>query len=419
MHDPLNWLDDELARLAAGGLLRKLAVRSGPQSGLQVILNGESLANFGSNDYLGIAASLSQGNIDDAVRQAGWGAGASPLIIGRGEFHARLEAALAKFEGTAAALLFPTGFAANAGTIAALVGPGDVVFSDALNHASLIDGCRLSGAQVVVYRHCDVAHLRELLAAAPAAKKKLIVTDSLFSMDGDLAPLVYLTELAEQHRAMLMVDEAHATGVFGANGRGVSEHLGVEDAVHIRVGTLSKALGSMGGFVAGQQRLIDWLTNRARTYFFSTACPEAVAAAGLAALSIVQEQPQRRIELLARASQLREQLRAQGWPLPDVGSQIIPLRIGDAEPTMRFAAWLRDQGFFVPGIRPPSVPAGQSLLRLSLTWQHDVGTLSRLLSAVGEGRKRFVKSDYLRGEVGLRISPSPRPYFQKRGEERE
>lgn len=383
MHDPLGWLDDELERLESAGLRRSLNVRSSPQAPEQIETGGGSFANFGSNDYLGIAASLGTAEVIAAIQSAGWGAGASPVVTGRGKYHAQLEAALAELEGTAAALLFPTGYAANVGTVAALAGPEDVIFSDALNHASLIDGCRLSGARVVVYRHCDVAHLAELLAAAKTARRRLIITDSLFSMDGDLAPLADIASLAEQHQAMLLVDEAHATGVFGEQGRGVSEHCGVESAVHVRVGTLSKALGSHGGFVAGEQRLIDWLANRARTYFFSTACPEPVAAAGLGALRIVQNEPQRRRELLARAAKLRERFAAQGWSMPARGSQIIPLRIGDPVETMRRAQQLREQGFLVPGIRPPSVPAGQSLLRISLSWRHEPELLARLAAAVG------------------------------------
>lgn len=383
MNDVLAWIDDDLQKLRQAGLLRTLAVRESPQQAERITLNGVPLANFGSNDYLGIAADLPSAEIATAIAAAGWGAGASPLVTGRGVYHARLEQELAQFEGTEAALLFPTGYAANSGTVASLVGPGDVIFSDALNHASLIDGCRLSGATVAVYRHCDVAHLRELLTANRSTGRKLIVTDGLFSMDGDLAPLSDIAELAEQQGAMLLVDEAHATGVFGANGRGTCEHFGVEHAVQIRVGTLSKALGSHGGFVVGQQRLIDWLTNRARSYFFSTACPEPVAAAGLAALQIVRDQPHRRRELLSRAESLRQQFRDLGWPMPTLGSQIIPLRIGDPEHTMRRAQELRERGFLVPGIRPPSVPAGQSLLRVSLTWRHDAGLLAELAAAVG------------------------------------
>ena len=383
MHDPLAWLDDELERLERAGLRRSLSIRSSPQAPEQIEISRGSFANFGSNDYLGLAAELGNDDVIAAIHTAGWGAGASPLVTGRGSYHAKLETELARFEGTEAALLFPTGYAANVGAVAALAGPEDVIFSDALNHASLIDGCRLSGARVVVYRHGDVAHLRELLTAALPAQRKLIVTDGLFSMDGDLAPLADLATLAEEHLAMLLVDEAHATGVFGKQGRGASEHCGVEAAVHIRIGTLSKALGSLGGFVAGQQRLIDWLTNRARTYFFSTACPEPVAAAGIAALKIVQNEPWRRSELLARSAQLREQFRAQGWSMPEPGSQIIPLRIGDPTETMRRAQELRAHGFLIPGIRPPSVPEGQSLLRISVSWRHDAELLNRLAAAMG------------------------------------
>jgi 8-amino-7-oxononanoate synthase len=383
MRDVLSWIDDDLQQLRQASLLRTLAVRESPQRADRITLNGVELANFGSNDYLGIAADMHGEVITAAIQTAGWGAGASPLVTGRGVYHARLEQELARFEGTEAALLFPTGYAANSGTVAALVGSGDVIFSDALNHASLIDGCRLSGAQVVVYRHCDVDYLAELLRASKSTDKKLIVTDGLFSMDGDLAPLATIAELAEKHAAMLLVDEAHATGVFGEHGRGVCEHFGVEQAVHIRVGTLSKALGSHGGFVAGQQRLVDFLANRARSYFFSTACPEPVAAAGIAALQIAHTQPQRRTELLARAQKLREKFREQGWPMPEHGSQIIPLRIGDPAQTMQRAQQLRELGFFVPGIRPPSVPAGQALLRVSLTWRHDAALLARLAAAVG------------------------------------
>jgi 8-amino-7-oxononanoate synthase len=391
MRDPLDWLDDELNGLRGNDLLRTLAVRTSPQRGERIEIDGQELVNFGSNDYLGIAATWADDanfrhRIQAAMISQGWGAGASPLITGRGTHHERLETALARFEGTEAALLFPTGFAANAGTIPALVGPGDVVASDALNHASLIDGCRLSGAKVLVYRHGDAGHARELLASTKDARKKLIVTDTLFSMDGDFAPLAGLADVAREHQAMLMVDEAHATGVFGEQGRGVCEHLGVEDGVHIRVGTLSKALGSAGGFVAGEQRLIDWLANRARTYFFSTAPPEALAVAGLAALEIVQNEPERRVQLRARAAEFRSLLRSQDWNIPEPGSQIIPLRIGDAAETMQRMQKLRKQGFFVPGIRPPSVPEGQSLLRLSLTWRHDASLLGRLAEAIGRGR---------------------------------
>ncbi|HTN74512.1 MAG TPA: 8-amino-7-oxononanoate synthase [Pirellulaceae bacterium] len=383
MPDPLHWLHDALADLEQRGLRRRLIARSGAQQADRLQFADRTYLNFGSNDYLGLAA----GDLLPAVRasldEVGWGAGASPLVTGRGALHAELERALAEFEGTEAALLFPTGFAANMATIAALVSEGDELFSDAKNHASIIDGARLSGARVRVYRHCDVDHLGELLRASHA-RRKLIVTDGLFSMDGDLAPLDRLVEVAAEHAAMLLVDEAHATGVFGKLGRGVCEHYGVDAGVPIRVGTLSKALGSQGGFVVGSQALIDWLTNRARAYVFSTAAPEALAAAGIAALQIVRDEPQRRAQLLTRSEQLRSALLAQGFSVGGSASQIIPLMVGDPERTMQASLALRELGLWVPGIRPPSVPAGESLLRISLSYAHSPAMLEQLLAGLRE-----------------------------------
>ena len=376
--DPLSWLDDALADLDRRDLRRTLMTRESPQRGDCLELGGRSLANFGSNDYLGLASDerlcLA---VSDAINDRGWGSGASPLVTGRGLLHAKLENELARFEGTEAALLFSTGFAANVGAIASLVEPEDIIFSDAKNHASIIDGCRLSGAQIQIYKHCDVDDLRQSLAVSHH-RRKLIVTDTLFSMDGDLAPLPRIAELAREHGAMLLVDEAHATGVFGKEGRGVCEQLAVEDGVHIRVGTLSKGLGSSGGFVAGTQTLIDWLANRARPYVFSTAMPEGIAAAGLAALRVVKDEPLRRQELLQRAAYLREQLIANGHNIGSSQSQIIPVILGSPARTMQAAAQLRQAGYFVPGIRPPSVPEGESLLRISLSWLHQPAQLDSL-----------------------------------------
>jgi len=382
--DPLDWLDDELLLLEAEHLRRRLATRNGPQRPATICLNGRPMVNFGSNDYLGFADESLVEAVEKSIRKDGWGSGASPLLTGRAATHAELERSLATFEGTEAALLFPSGFAANAGTIPALVGKQDVIFSDAKNHASIIDGCRLSRARVEVYPHRNVDYLKTVIQDAHAFRRRLIVTDGLFSMDGDLAPLVELAELAEQFDAMLMVDEAHATGVFGANGRGVCEHLGTEDGVHVRVGTLSKALGSTGGFVVGQQRLVDWLANRARSYFFSTAPPEATAAAAIEALRLVQREPHRRAQLLERAASLRQELNGQGWSTADSASQIIPAIVGDSARTMDMASVLREQGLLVPGIRPPSVPVGESLLRISLSYGHTEEMIDPLLQAMAQ-----------------------------------
>lgn len=385
--NPLAWLDEELHALDAANLRRQLAERQGPQLAGRLVWNGKSLLNFGSNDYLGLAADPRlAAAVRDSLDTFGWGSGASPLVCGRASLHATLERELAAFEGTEAALLFPSGFAANVGTVAALVGKGDVVFSDAKNHASLIDGCRLSGATVRIYAHADAGSLAGPLAQSGEFRRRMIVTDSLFSMDGDLAPLSDLAELAERHRAMLLVDEAHATGVFGPSGRGVAEFLGVEDGVHVRIGTLSKALGSVGGFVAGSQTLIDWLANRARPYVFSTASPEATAAASLATLAIVRGEPHRCVELLARAAEFRARLAKDGWNVGRSASQIVPVYIGSAKETMRLAGALREQGIFVPGIRPPSVPEGESLLRISLSYSHTPEMLDTLLEALRSAR---------------------------------
>ncbi len=319
------------------------------------------------------------------------GAGASPLILGRGAAHVELERRIAEFEGVEAALVFSSGFAANAGTIPALATRGDIVFSDANNHASIIDGCRLSGARVQTYPHNDIEYLSRMMQQSTQFRRRLIVTDTLFSMDGDFARLEEVAELAERLDAMLLVDEAHATGVFGERGRGLCEHFGVEDRVHIRIGTLSKALGCAGGFVTGPRPLIDFLANRARSYVFSTAPPAAWCAAATRAIGIVRDEPERRTDLLSHAAQVRAKLAAQGWQIGGGTSQIIPIYIGEPEPTMDLAASLLDRGLFIPGIRPPSVPQGQSLLRISLSAGHSGEMLDRLVAALAElrGRRNF------------------------------
>lgn len=381
-HDPLSWIDDELSLLEDRHLRRQLAVRTGAQRAV-VVVGDRELINFGSNDYLGLAADERLiAAVSTAIKGIGWGSGASPLVTGRGQLHARLEVELAGFEGTAAALLFPSGFAANMGSIAALANSGDVIYSDAKNHASIIDGCRLSHADVVVYPHGDVGALRSMLQDGGRYRRRLIVTDSLFSMDGDFAPLADLAELAESFCAMLMVDEAHATGVFGQHGRGVCELAGVEDRVHVRIGTLSKGLGSIGGFAVGSQSLVDWLANRARSFVFSTASPEAMAAAGLAALQIVRDEPERRAALLERATAVRQALQDRGWSTGKSESQIIPVILGDAASTMEMAARLHDTGLLVPGIRPPTVPDGESMLRVSLSYCHTDEMIDRLLDSL-------------------------------------
>jgi 8-amino-7-oxononanoate synthase len=378
----LSWIDAELAALSERDLLRRVRSHGGPQ-GVMMEVEGREVMNFGSNDYLSLAADPRlAAAAKTALDKEGCGSGASPLLVGHSASLARLEERLAEFEGTEAAVVFPSGFAANVGAIAALVGAGDAVFSDALNHASIVDGCRLSRAQIHVYPHGDCRALAADLQSAGEFRRRLIVTDGLFSMDGDLAPLRELAGLAERYDAMLMVDEAHATGVLGARGRGVCELLGVEDRVAIRVGTLSKALGTAGGFVCGGRSIIDWLVNRARPYIFSTALPAPMAAAGAAAVDVVAGEPARRGELLRRAQWLRDELSARGWQIGPSASQIIPLIVGDARRAMRLSAWLMEQGVWAPAIRPPSVPPDASRLRISLCHGHDDAVLGALLAAL-------------------------------------
>ena len=379
----LDWIAEALDQLAAAGLERPKRTRDGRQ-GATVDLDGRRLVNVGSNDYLGYAGDV---RLTKAASKAacaeGFGAGASPLVSGHSRSHDRLERAIASLLDVPASVTFPSGFAANSATIAALVGPGDAIFSDERNHASIIDGCRLSRTDVHIYPHRDVAALDALLAAEGTAhRRRLIVTDTLFSMDGTLAPLADLCDVARRHHAMLMVDEAHATGVFGLHGSGLVEEAGCADGVHVRTGTLSKALGAAGGFVAGHAELIRWLRHSARAWIFSTAHPPAVAAAATRALELVAEEPHRRAELLARAAAFRDRLAAAGLDLGGAEAQIVPVVAGTAEAAVALSARLAEAGFFVPAIRPPSVPHGRSLVRASLSWLHSPSDLDRLADAI-------------------------------------
>ncbi|MBB73643.1 MAG: 8-amino-7-oxononanoate synthase [Planctomycetaceae bacterium] len=388
MAHPLDWITAGLHSLENHGLRRRLSTRHSSYRGQTIRMDGQDLIAFASNDYLGLAAEDLVPAVHRAIDTVGWGSGASPLICGHGAIHAELERQLALFEGTDAALLFSSGFAANLGSITALVGRGDAIYSDAKNHASIIDGCRLSGATTFVFPHRDVTSLQGLLEDSSAFRRRLIVTDSLFSMDGNLAPLDKLAELAEQFQAILMVDEAHATGLYGKDGRGVAQHLGAEDGIHLRIGTFSKALGSIGGFVASSQCVVDWLVNRARSYVFSTALPEAAAAAGLESLRLVREEPHRRTRLLERSAHVRSQLRQQNWDLGSASSQIVPLYVGTPQAAVELSTKLRQEGFLLPAIRPPSVPAGESLLRISLTYGHTTDSVDALVSALESHRPR-------------------------------
>ncbi|MGH7129086.1 MAG: aminotransferase class I/II-fold pyridoxal phosphate-dependent enzyme, partial [Planctomycetaceae bacterium] len=316
-----------------------------------------------------------------ALEHCGSGATASALVAGRTIWHERLERRLAEFERQEAAILFPTGYAANAGTVSALIGPEDVIFCDRLNHAGLIDGCRLSGAKLRIYRHDRLERLERELQKPNAARRRWIITDAVFSMDAELAPLRELCDLAERFGAEVLVDEAHGTGVFGRGGRGVAEELGVEDRIAVRVGTLSKAAASLGGFVAGPQPLIDTLWNSARPQMFSTALPPSACAAAVAALDIIEQEPERRARLRSLSAHLRRRLRNEDYDVPGADdAPIVPVVLGEPDAAVAAAGRLEQAGLLVAAIRPPTVPHGTSRLRITVSASHsqrDVEDLAR------------------------------------------
>jgi 8-amino-7-oxononanoate synthase len=373
---------ERLEELRNRGLYRRLRLVHGPQ-GPRVLLGGRPVLLLCSNNYLGLADHPRvRAAAAEAAMRWGAGAGASRLISGTMEPHRSLEVRLAEFKGYEAALLFGSGYLANTGTIAALAGAGQVVFSDELNHASIVDGCRLSRAETFVYRHCDLDHLAWGLKKA-GERAALIVTDGLFSMDGDVAPLTQLLELARRHRCRLMVDEAHATGALGPGGRGSVAEAGLSGEVDVVVGTLGKALGSYGAYVCADAETIDLLLNTARPFVFSTApAPPAVGAATVA-LELLRSHPHRVDRLQANAARLRSALAAEGLSPGRSRTQVVPIEVGDAERTMELCELVLERGVFAQGIRPPTVPEGSSRLRFTVMSTHRAGELERAAKLVG------------------------------------
>ena len=386
MHALDGELAAELDRLEAAGLRRSLR-RLDSGSAAEVAIDGRSVLLLSSNNYLGLADHPAVVEAAcDAVRRWGCGSGASRLICGHLALHADVEAQLAAFKGTEAALLFPSGYQANVGTITALVGVGDHVFSDALNHASIIDGCRLSRASVHVYPHRDVRALEELLASAPRGGRRLIVTDSVFSMDGDRAPLHALVALARLYHSTLMLDEAHAAGVLGPRGAGLADAEDLADEVAVHMGTLGKALGGAGAYIAGSRALVDVVLNRARSFVYTTGLAPAAAAAAGAALRLVVAEPDRRQALLRNAARLRRGLADIGLRV-DGDTHIIPVLLGDNGLAMRFAAALLDRGVLAQAIRPPTVPDGTARLRVTPMATHTGPQIDRALDAFADAAR--------------------------------
>lgn len=353
---------ERLAQLTRNGLLRApLTVRSA--QGPVVTIDGRALLCLCSNNYLGFADDPAiVAAMQRSLERDGAGAGASRLISGTMSVHREAESALASMVRLPSALLFSSGYAANVGALQSLFGPGDCIFSDALNHASLIDGCRLSRASVSVYPHGDLPALERLLRARPTGGRAVIITESVFSMDGDLADLVALRALADAHDAALFVDEAHALGVLGPGGAGLAAALGV--VPDVLVGTLGKALGAAGAFVAGDASVIQLIENRARSYVFSTAPAPSLAAAAVTAVALVQRANERRATLLRHAKTLRTRLRALDYTVLEGESPIVPLLLGEPARAVALAGALREHGCFVQAIRPPTVPRGTSRLRI-------------------------------------------------------
>lgn len=382
MKDPLDWIEDDLARIREKDLFRVLTELETGQSP-EITIDGKSYILLGSNGYLGLS-------VDPAVKKAarealekyGTGSGGSRLVSGSTDLHRGLEDRIARFKKTEAAILFSSGYLANVGTVSSLVGEGDVVYSDELNHASIIDGCRLSKADIRIYPHLDIDRLESLLREDSDKKcRKLVVTDTVFSMDGDVAPLPEITELSEKFGAALMVDEAHASGVLGKRGSGATEHFGVEARVPVVMGTLSKAVGSLGGYVAGSRRFVDFIRNRVRSYIFDTSLPAPSLAASLAAIDIIENEPERRERLWTLIRRFKSGIEGMGLKVMPSDSAIIPVLVGEAAPALRFASVLRERGVYTPAIRPPSVPPGMCRIRVTIMATHTEDQIDAALDA--------------------------------------
>jgi len=380
----MDWLNQELADIRNQGLYRRLNTIQSAQTP-RIMKNGRELILLSSNNYLGLTdhPKVKKAAID-AIAEYGTGAGGSRLTSGNTDLHERLEEKIAQFKDTEAAIVFSTGYMANTGTIPAIMDKGDLILSDELNHASIIDGCRLSHAEVKIYCHRDASCIEKILQSS-RNQKKLIVTDGIFSMDGDIAPLPQIKEIAEKHDAMVMVDDAHATGVLGKHNRGTADHFNLN--VDINMGTMSKALASMGGYVAGSFELIDYLRNRARSFIYSTALSPPAVATAIAAIDVIEkENPAKK--LWNNVALYRKGLEDMGFSI-NSNTQIIPLMTGDSRRTLDAAALLEKQGVFALGIRPPTVPDGKGRIRTSLMATHSRKDIDDALFAIGVIKEKF------------------------------
>lgn len=366
----LRGLEDELEMLNDSHLFRKLTRVDSDQSS-RIIIDGREYISLCSNNYLGLANHRVLKNAAiKAIRDYGTGAAASRLISGNMGLHERLERITAEFKETETALIFNTGYMANISVLQSFADDRDAIFSDALNHASIIDGCRLSRGQVFIFDHRDVGHLRSLLSMTSGYRRRVVVTESVFSMDGDIAPLPDIVEVAKEYGAVLILDDAHATGVLGEKGRGSSEHFGIEDRTYLQMGTYSKALGSFGAYIAGTEGVREYLINKARAFIYTTALPPPVIAASIAAIKKLKEDHEILKNLWENTRLFREGIKAIGYNTLNSETPIIPILIGDVERTILFSKRLFEEGIYAAPIRPPTVPEGSCRIRTTITAIH-------------------------------------------------
>ena len=386
-NDALSWIEQELAELAAKGLTANIRIIESPMDAW-VTIGGRRMLNFCANNYLGLA---NHPRLREASKRAidryGIGPGAVRTIAGTMTLHVELERKLAEFKQAEACITFQSGFMANLATIPALMGEGDLIFSDELNHASIIDACRLSKARTIRYAHNDVDDLRRKLAETPQARRRLIVSDGVFSMDGDIAPLDRLVEVAEEYGAMLMIDDAHGEGVLGRGGRGIVDHFGLHGRVDIEVGTLSKAFGVVGGMVAGKKPIVEWLRQRGRPFLFSSAMTVPDVAACIEAVDILQESDELVAQLWENARMLRSGMQQLGFDTGRSQTPIIPLMLGEAPLAQEFSRRLFEKGLFAMAIGYPTVPMGKARIRVMSSAAHSKSDLEQALAifeAVGK-----------------------------------
>ena len=389
----MDWIDDGLKKIREKGLFREMRRFEGAQLP-RTKVDGRNVILLSSNSYLGLCGDE---RLKEAAKNAidtfGVGSGGSRLTTGNTSLHAELESRIANFKETESALLFNCGYMANLGILSALADPSWVIFCDKLNHASIIDGCRMSGAKLAVYRHCDMADL-EHKASRFAGMSGLIVTDGVFSMDGDIAPLPDVVRIAKKYNLMVMVDDAHATGVLGSGGRGTAEHFGINEEIDLQIGTLSKAVPSEGGFAAGKKNLLEYLRHKAKSFIYTTAMPPQSCAVSIAALEIIRNEPGLRKRLAGNSLLFRSRLVSMGFHVQPGETPIIPVMIGKAETAVEFSKVLLEAGVYVPAIRPPTVPEGKSRLRISLMAAHSTEDLETALEKL---RDTGLKSGIIQG----------------------